>query len=523
MENKQGDNKVRKVFLDELPTRGKGNQIDWKKSIGYKVNGIYNNVKFEVEIINYIKTKNKKNKIKIRYKNKEYEMQPHSFMNCQLGELLGITTSEFKIEIGAKLKDDKRDIIITNKKTIIDNSGISRKYYKYKCNKCSFDCSEHYKNGKYNEELWTEESHLINNQGCSCCCPNPQIVVEGINDIPTIAPWMISYFQGGYDEAKLYNIKSNKLIYPICPYCSRIKDDKITISNIFNSHSIGCICGDSISYPEKFMFNILEQLDIKFKFHKTFDWSKKVQVDNHNLCGNKEYDFYFKYNNEDYIIETHGLQHYKDTNIGKGKGRNYNDEIKNDRLKKELAIQNGIKEENYIVIDCRKSELDWIRDNILQSRLAELFDLSMVDLSKCEEFALSNLVKTACKFKNNNPNLTTTEIGNIMGGFSKRTISLWLKQGNIYNWCNYDAYEEHKNSIIKMKNINSYTIICLTTKDIFESSHDCERKSEKIFGTKLSSSMISKVCRGDRPHYKNYIFKYIKDLTNEEKQQYNID
>ena len=49
---------MRKVFLDNLPRWGIGGKakvgyIDWSKSKGYKVSGIYDNINFEMEIIDY--------------------------------------------------------------------------------------------------------------------------------------------------------------------------------------------------------------------------------------------------------------------------------------------------------------------------------------------------------------------------------------------------------------------------------------------------------------------------------------
>lgn len=40
-----------------------------------------------------------------------------------------------------------------------------------------------------------------------------QRCVEGYNDITTTDPWMIPYFQGGYDETKQYMSMSGKTIY----------------------------------------------------------------------------------------------------------------------------------------------------------------------------------------------------------------------------------------------------------------------------------------------------------------------
>ena len=82
----------------------------------------------------------------------------------------------------------------------------------------------------------------------------------------------------------------------------------MAINTIYAQHSIGCSCSDNISFGEKLVFNQLIQTGVNFEYHKTFNWSKNVQVDNPKLCGNKEYDFSFILNDEIYTIETHGKQ-----------------------------------------------------------------------------------------------------------------------------------------------------------------------------------------------------------------------
>ena len=42
---------MKKVFLDDLPKRGK--LVDWKNSVGHKVKFIYEKIEDEIEIINY--------------------------------------------------------------------------------------------------------------------------------------------------------------------------------------------------------------------------------------------------------------------------------------------------------------------------------------------------------------------------------------------------------------------------------------------------------------------------------------
>ena len=69
-------------------------------------------------------------------------------------------------------------------------------------------------------------------------------------------------------------------------------------------------------------------------------------------------------------------------------------------VKKYIAVVDGeitdndIKEFGIgIVIDCKYSELNYIKRNILDSRLNEIFDLSIIDWLKCEEFYKEMLKK----------------------------------------------------------------------------------------------------------------------------------
>lgn len=421
---------------------------------------------------------------------------------------------EFKIEIGTRFKDDKRDLVIIDRKILTryrkDKIKCNDKYYKYKCYKCGFACGEHYKNQEYKEELWIEESHLLNQkQGCSCCGGN-SIVVEGYNDIPTTSPWMIKYFQDGIEEAKLYTANSSKRIYPVCPDCGRIKSKKITINSIYKYNDINCSCSDKIPYTEKFMFSVLEQLglDLQTQLSKTtFKW-----------CNKYYYDFYFESNNEQYIIETHGIQHYEETK--RKNAKTLEEEQENDKLKKELALANGIKPENYIVIDCRYSTLEWIRDNengILNSKLGELFDLSEVNWFKTEEFAYSNLIKIACEYKNNNSDMTVEEISELIG-CSVDTTNTYLKKGSKYRWCDYDPRERQRNIASKNGKLHGKQVE-IFNKDIslgiFPSCAELERQSKKLFGVKLTNSVIAKVCRGELKQHKGFTFKYCKNKLTE--------
>lgn len=406
-------------------------------------------------------------------------------------------SKEFKIEAGTRFKDTKRDLTITNREYRKDEKGQNFKWYKYTCNKCGWT------------EGWILEYNLLKRNGCSACCPTPRVPVLGINTIWDTDKWMIPYI--GEECAKTHTHSSMNKVFPICPICKRIKDKLMPINNIYNRKSIRCSCSDKIPYPEKIMIFVLEQLDIDFK--------TQLSKINFKWCQNYRYDFYFEYNNESYICEINGNQHYSDAWDKLEKTQT------NDRSKKELALKNGIKPENYIVIDCRKSELEWIKHNdngILNSQLNKLFDLNKIDWIKTEEFALSNLVKMTCDYKKNNPELTTTGIGRIMG-FNNNTIRRWLIKGNELEWCIYDSKKEKYMSGKISAPSKFKPTICLNNGMVFESSKDCSEKSLELFGIDIDETCISEVCRGKRKLTKGFSFKHIKDLTQEEYIKYDIE
>ncbi|NFH00786.1 hypothetical protein FC831_10750 [Clostridium botulinum] len=479
--------KIRKVFLDELPKWTYGankGKINWKESVGYKVHFIYDNIDGYIELIDYDKIGSY---IKIKYKNIIYDIKSSGLINCVLGNVIGKHTKKFKYNINDVVTTKTGKIKI---KELLRLTDRKNKWYKYKCLDCEYEGN-------------ISEDNLLKHKGCTCC--NGKTVVKGINDIATTHPYLVEYFVN-IEDAYKYSFGSNKKVFCKCSYCGFTKEMKI--SDLYKQ-GLGCSkCGVGISYPEKLMFNILEQLYVDFVTQlskKNFQW-----------CNNHRYDFYFKFNNEEYILETHGLQHYENC-----KGM-YKDKLQeqqeNDKLKKELALINGIKEKNYIVIDCRKSELEWIKQNVLNSRLNEIFDLSKIDWLKCEEFALSNLVKKACDLWESDIH-STSKIGEIIK-YNSNTICSWLKQGTKLGWCNYNSKNEiikngmnngAKNGKVMSKPVEIFkNEISLGT---FDSVSELDRRSEDVFGIHLLFGGVAKVCQGKARQYKGFTFKYVNKLT----------
>ena len=140
-------------------------------------------------------------------------------------------------------------------------------------------------------------------------------------------------------------------------------------------------------------------------------------------------------------------------------------------------------------------------NNIIHSKLNELFDLSLIDWLKCHEYACSNLVKIVCELKKDNPDIKIIDIANILK-LDRNTVRKYLKKGNkIWSWVNYNATPAIVRKVEIFKDNMSL--------GIFENCGDLERQSEKLFGKKLRSSKISEVCRGEIKHYKRYTFKYL--------------
>ena len=201
-----------------------------------------------------------------------------------------------------------------------------------------------------------------------------------------------------------------------------------------------------------------------------------------------------------------GEFHTKDNSLN-GQTKEESKAIDDDKDYK--AEENGIK---VIRIDCVESNLKYIKDNIYNSDLSKIFDLSKVNWLEVESFALSNLVKIACEHKKSNSESTTSDIGELMK-LNRHTIRTYLIKGSKLGWCDYSAKEENFKRNSKISKINSKPVEIFkdnTSIAIFKSVAELERKSEELFGVKLISQSISYFCTTEQkiPH-KGFTFKYI--------------
>ena len=460
---------MRKVYLDNLPKRtiNRIECIDWKGSVGSTVRFEYNGITGVMNIVRY-----ENSYLWVSYDNGEpYKIKCGHFKDGAIGSIINEYSKGFKVNIGDVFKDEKRDLTVIDliyKKTA--------KYCRYRCNICGWDNGE------------MHESHIFKGVGCSCC--SGRTVVKGINDIATTNPEMIKYFKDECDAYKFNKYSEKETVFK-CIYCGRERKSKIC--NVYSHKKVACVCGDGISYPQKFLTSMLIQLGVEFKTEEVFKWSD-----------NKRYDFYIPSAN--CIIEAHGSQHYT-TEFRTEKRRTLKEEEENDKIKHRLAINNGI--ENYVVIDSRQSRVEFMKNNICNSDLNNIFDLSDIDWEKCGVYAVRNLVKDVCNYKNENIGVSNNKIAK-MFNISRTTVAEYLNQGMELGWC--DNYIEKYRNIIKKADNTPKQVMILKCGEVlgkFDSLTQLENESEGRFNTFFHRSAVRKVCQGKLKHYKGYTFKYV--------------
>ena len=285
---------------------------------------------------------------------------------------------------------------------------------------------------KYENHVWVATPANVlkkkNPTGCPYCAGNA--ILRGFNDLWTTHPEIAQHLEDkniGYEMSYSSHHRPNF----ICPRCGCLIKNVRTLDVIRYGFSCPC-CSDGVSYPERFVSNMLRQLKISYRHDCSFDWSKL-----------KRYDFYIK--DLSLIIETHGEQHYDNS---KQWGKNIIDQEANDQYKMELASSNGVK--NYIVLDCRESDADFIKSSILDSELSNLFDLSLIDWQKCASDSCKSNIVMACDLWNGGIR-STKEISEIMS-LTRTTIITYLNKGAKYGICDYDGKEQMRLSMERNTN-----------------------------------------------------------------------
>lgn len=392
----------------------------------------------------------------------------------KLNDVLPFRTSDYKYDIGQNLQGKLSSFSIINryKKEVVENTGLRlRKTYVCQCenNHPQFDL---------------DESQITNGTGCPYCCSRRLAPGKSLYDL---RPDLLCYLDNP-EDAKYYTEHSNKYIDCHCPKCFIPKS--MLINNL-SKHGFSCnVCSDGISYPNKFVRNVFDQLGYKYQIEQKFDWSN-----------GRIYDEYFEQFNM--IVENHGEQHYNPNKFGMSNLDVHAIDIE----KHKLAINNGI--EIYIELDCRKSDLDYIKNSIMKSDLPNIlkFNQDDIDWNLCDYIASNSLIREVWDFWNTtNDYHATIEHFNL----SYQTITNYIKRGVQIGVCNKLFSVENSISENKHFNRDRYNtrpVYCITD-DIYFS---CGGEASKYYSGKglvYQGHSISRAAKQGK-EYKGKRFKYI--------------
>lgn len=345
-----------------------------------------------------------------------------------------------------------------------------------------------------NGEWKPKPCNLLNGSGCPVCsghtvgsAPEYKNSVWASEHRKYFSQYMTE------EQMKKCNIGSSYKVLMTCPDCGK---NKMIAPYTVLKQGFGCVCGDGISYPNKFIYSLLDQLKITYNFEYSPIWAQS-----------KRYDIYIKY--LDCIIENHGLQHYFGWNSNK---ENLKKQQSIDNEKQQLALNNGVK--NYIILDCKESSIEWMKNSVMNSVLSQLLHFAEedIDWDECDRYATKNLAKEVCEYYDAHSELNPSDVARQLHlGYS--AVMSYLKKGVKYGWCTYDLSANRKKGTIKTsgsRNGNAMPIYCLEDNKVYgyilEAEHDFANK-----GIKIWAQNISKCCLGQQKTAKGCHWYYLYD------------
>lgn len=394
---------MKKVFLDEIKYEKYNRGINWSSLIGTELRFEYDDIKGYFSILSYDKSKRI---VKVKYENNTYDIRPSNILKGQIGSFFGRTGSkqqDFRFNVGDIYKNKK----VINTYRIANSSGFSEKWYKYECLIDGYI-------GKQREHQFLK---------CSCPICKKVKTKEGINSVQDLKP---KVFRVVIDDIVGKPINCKQRVNWKCPLCKGINNHKLSYLCKMEDRLPCRYCSDGISYPEKIYYNVMRQLNDSFEKQKSFEWSQ-----------GKKYD---GYDNKHLYHEIHGEQHYTASFASCG-GRTLEEEQENDRLKRELAYENDKDILDYIIIDARKSDFEYIKNSILKSRLSLYYDLQQVDWIKVYELSCKSIKAQVIEMYKNG--IDITEIGR-KTNLSLTTIYTYLNDANNFGLINYKKKQGFK-------------------------------------------------------------------------------
>lgn len=349
------------------------------------------------------------------------------------------------------------EILVLSHKHEIKKTYTRKKSYVVRCLTCGHVCNK-------------LEYLLAKGCGCEVCAG--RVVDPLVNSIAATNPEKIPLFKND-EDAYRYAIGSHQKADFVCPICGEEVKDKV-IRTVMKKGVHCQYCSNSVSLGERFMSCLLKMLGVDYETQATFDWIE-----------GKRYDFFV--HNEDCIIETHGDQHYEGgSDFGTTGGDIYEEIHENDILKETVARKHV---KNYIVIDCRKSDVDYIEKSIKSNKeFCNLFDISNIDFEECKRQAVIPIIKTVVKLWNKR--WTVTQMSEELK-YSTSSIVNWLNTAAKLGLCDYSSKRANARKGRK--------VIDITTDTIYE----CQAVCSRILGYEYAK--LCWACKSETARIKNNI------------------
>ena len=235
------------------------------------------------------------------------------------------------------------------------------------------------------------------------------------------------------------------------------------------------------------------------------DFSKEVTGTHFDWIGKKRYDFLIVVKGIKYIIELHGEQHYIDTfKFGNERGTlKFNQE--NDKEKRLLAYKNGFSKNTYFEIDCRKSNYNYIMNN-LENSISHLIDFDSLDIPSIIASQLSELSKNIANLWNQGySTVEISELTNLSKYIINRRLDECSEGGMLKNYSLEEKYKRANELLYKKDKI---VMIDPNTKEfkIFERAIDIQVELG------IPRSGVQVCCEGKQKRSRGMIFKFYDEF-----------
>lgn len=457
------------IDFNQFPKNNKG-YISWSNSVGLTVEFYYYGEKHFLTILDYGNPD--KDYVLIRV-----DDMPPEIVNTQKIRNLSFNSLFFKPNYIYNIGDIVNGMKIMEQLHMKEyGKGTKKKHYKCKCVMDGYEC------------ILMEEA-LKKGRKCPMCVG--KVLIVGHNDIATTDPDIVELLLDKEDGYR-YTRCSHKYVWVVCQICGHKK--YVRIEDLILNQGFSCPrCSDGLSYPNKFAYNVFEQIGDQYeKYIPEYspDWAGRMRYDNYILLKD----------GTEIVIEMDGGFHYNDYGVRSAK---------NDVIKDSLAKEHGI---DVIRVNCFYTKItqrfDIVRNGFIKA-VSKYFNLSDIDWKSANEAGISNRLIDVVNYYNEHPFASNQQIADHFH-IGVVTIRHYLMMGESLGLCTYVRHDpnRYKTSSPLMLYDSEQNIVGV----FISARHMSEVMKDKGFH---ASSIRAAVNREE--NYKGYV---IKKITWEEYEQY---